>query len=69
MTVYQWTAYDIYKSQHTNVREYYDTVHRCFRLSLDSLLPQPCDWRWTSRAVTVNRPNCCLTMQIQSLYR
>ncbi len=43
MTVYQWTNYDTYKSQHTNVREYYDTVHRCFRLSLERLMPRPCD--------------------------
>ncbi len=43
MTVYQWTNYDRYKSQHMQVREYYDTVHRCFDLALHRVLPQPCD--------------------------
>ncbi|WP_404310789.1 class I SAM-dependent DNA methyltransferase [Neorhodopirellula lusitana] len=39
MTVYRWKNYDRYKSEVNQVREYYDAVHRCHRLALESLLP------------------------------
>lgn len=43
MTVYQWTNYDRFKSEVNTVREYYDAVHRCYQLALNSLIPVPCD--------------------------
>ncbi|MDA8743734.1 class I SAM-dependent methyltransferase [Rubripirellula amarantea] len=43
MTTYRWQNYDRYKSQANQVREYYDSVHRCHHLALEQLLPQPCE--------------------------
>ncbi|EMI55911.1 class I SAM-dependent methyltransferase [Rhodopirellula sallentina] len=42
MTVYQWQNYDQYKSEANQVRDYYDSVHRCHELALQEMLREPC---------------------------